>query len=120
MKILMRVSLVGWIALFCAFFPYPLLAGRGIFWGIFLPSFVGLALFLRDGKEKNITPTYLIAALMPWLLAGLFGQMAHWTIQKKSGIRPLWSRHGTHTDPAYETHSSCGPGAPTGRPSQLL
>jgi hypothetical protein len=71
-KILTRVSLVGWIVLICSAFPYPLVDSQRVFWSIFLPTFAAAAIFLRGASGKTVTPTYFLAALVPWMLAGLF------------------------------------------------
>src|SRR5215471_13607163 len=72
MKVFTSFFLIGCIALLCALFPYPLLDGRKLFWGIFLPGFAVIAMFLRGGSARTGSVKYFLAALLPWLLACLF------------------------------------------------
>jgi len=82
MEILPVIFLLGSFSLaYAAFIQYPPV-DVGTTMAFFAVGFVIVALLLREGrKESNaVTATYLLAAFLPWVIAGLFfanGKLDH-------------------------------------------
>lgn len=72
MKILIPVFLVGALALAFSVNAYQPFDTDGMLLGILVLCITALAILTTADADENISPKYVLAALLPWLLSGTF------------------------------------------------
>ena|SRR5579864_1260823 len=70
MKIVTPVFLIGCIAIVLAFSQYPLVDIVTTA-ALFAAGFIFIALLLHAGRNENVSARYVLAAVLPWVIAGL-------------------------------------------------